>query len=331
MSVSISRSIIRGVAAGAAVVAMASARSAQAADEIAITVHHGYGTRRDFVVEGRVAERNGVRESRPGDAWYANLWRSLRSFRVEEEKRIPLLLTLGGRTWELRSDDDGYFTLRGETPSPAAPGWRPLRVEVAGGATRTDYPLLIVPDGEVLGIISDVDDTVVVSEVADRSRLLAHTFLENYLQRRPVPGVADFYRSLAARNALPDATPVIYLTASPRHLLASLKAFLEHNGFPRGPILAKKVTDGAGGDPLLDQERYKLERIEAILADLPQVRFVLSGDDGERDPEVYHAIRARHPKRVAAVYIRWVSRDPGRPSYPEQPPPPVEAAGPDPR
>jgi len=307
--------MVRGVAAGAAVVVIASTPAAQADDEIAITVHHGYGTRKNFVIEGRVAERNGAREARPGDTWYANLWRSLRSFRVEEEKKIPLLLTLGGHTWELHSDDDGYFALHGETPSQAVPGWQPLRVEVAGGEIRTEYSLLIVPDGEVLGIISDVDDTVVVSEVADRSRLLAHTFLENYLQRRAVPGVAYFYRTLAARNALPGATPVIYLTATPRHLLASLNAFLEHNGFPPGPILAKKVTDGAGGDPLLDQERYKLARIEATLADLPGVKFVLSGDDGERDPEVFQAIRERYPLRIEAVYIRKVRQDPSRQKY----------------
>jgi phosphatidate phosphatase APP1 len=125
------------------------------------------------------------------------------------------------------------------------PGWQPLRVEVAGSAVRTDYSLLIVPDGETLGIISDVDDTVVVSEVSDRSRLLAHTFLENHLQRRAVPGAAGFYRETAARNALPDATPVIYLTATPRHLLPSVRAFLKHNGFPPGPVLAKKVTRSA--------------------------------------------------------------------------------------
>jgi phosphatidate phosphatase APP1 len=241
---------------------------------------------------------------------------------VDEEKGVPLLLTFSGRTWVLRSDDDGYFALRGETPSRLVPGWQSLRVRIAGGMASADFSLLVVPDGEILGIISDVDDTVVVSEVSDRSRLLAHTFLENYLQRRAVPGLAEFYRSIAARNAPPDATPVVYLTASPRHLLPAIRAFLEHNGFPAGTIIGKKVTDGEGGDPLLDQERYKLERIEAILADLPGVRFVLSGDDGERDPEVFRAVRERHPSRVDAVYIRRVSGNLARPVYEGQETPP---------
>jgi phosphatidate phosphatase APP1 len=298
---------------------------ARADEEIAIAVHQAYGTREGFTIEGRVAERHGERESRVSDSWLVNLWRSLRSLRLEEREGTPLLLMFGSRTWELRTDDEGYFALHGETPPQVQPGWNPVRVEVTGGAARTDAPLLIVPDQETLGVISDVDDTVIVSEVQDRSRLLAHTLLENHLQRQPVPGMAELYRALVARNTLPEAAPVIYLTASPRQLLPAIRAFLEQNGFPPGPIVARKITDGAGGDPLFDQERYKVERIEQILAELPAARFVLVGDDGERDPEAYQTIRDRHPERIEAVYIRRVSPDQNRPAYAGQQPPPAEA------
>jgi phosphatidate phosphatase APP1 len=134
--------------------------------------------------------------------------------------------------------------------------------------------------------------------------------------------MATLYRGILARNALPAAAPAIYLTAAPRQLQPAIADVLEHNGFPRGPILAKKITGDTGGDPLLDQERYKLDRIERILCELPDVRFVLVGDDGERDPEVYHAVQTSHPARVEAVYIRQVSVKPGRPTYPGQVPPP---------
>jgi phosphatidate phosphatase APP1 len=190
---------------------------------------------------------------------------------------------------------------------------------------RAEAALLIVADENRVGIISDFDDTVVVSEVPDRSRLAGHTFLENYLQRQPVDGMAAVFRDILSRNPVPEAAPAIYLTASPRQLQPAIAAFLAHNGFPPGPILAKKVSDGRDGDPLLDQQRYKLERIERILADLPGLRFVLVGDDGERDPEVYDAVRARHPARVEAVYIRRVAGDPARATYPFQKPPPIPA------
>lgn len=316
---------IRLAAAGAlvALCVLALGRaSASARDEVVVSVHHAYGTRHRFVLEGRVAERREGREYRPADSWLANLRRTLGLLRTEELKGAPLLLTFGGHSWKLRTDDDGYFALRAETPPGVATGWRPVLVEVAGDPARTEARLLVVPDGETLGIISDVDDTVLVTEVGDRSRMLAHTFLENPLQRQPFAGAAALYRSIVARNALPAAAPVIYLTGSPRQLLPAIRAFLEHNGFPAGPVIGRKVTDGDGGDPLVDQERYKLERIEAILEDLPDARFVLSGDDGERDPEVYRQVRERHPKRIEAVYIRRASGDPTRPVYEGQLPPP---------
>jgi phosphatidate phosphatase APP1 len=296
--------------------------AADARDEVAVSVHHAYGTQRRFVVEGRVAERRGGREYRPSDTWLANVRRTLGSLRTEELKGAPLRLTFGVRTWALRTDDDGYFALRGETPPGVTSGWQSVLVEVVGDPARANAPLLVVPGGQIIGLISDVDDTVLVTEVGDRSRMLAHTFLENPLQRQPYAGAAAWYRSIIARNALPAAAPVIYLTGSPRQLLPAIRTFLEHNGFPAGPIIGRKITDGDGGDPLFDQERYKLEHIETILEDLPDARFVLSGDDGEHDPEVYRRVREKHPARIEAVYIRRVSGIPGRPVYEGQLSPP---------
>lgn len=311
------------VAVVAAICALVPGRgSASAREEVAVSFHHAYGTPRLFVVEGRVAERRDGREYRPADSRFTNLRRSLGSLRTEELKGAPLRLTFGAGTWELNTDEEGYFALRSATPPGTATGWQTVLVEVVGGPARAEARVLIVPDDEMIGIISDVDDTVLVTEVGDRSRMLTHTFLENPLQRRPFAGAAAFYRSILARNAKPDIAPVIYLTGSPRQLLPAIRAFLEQNDFPAGTIVGRKVTDGGGGDPLLEQERYKLEHIESILADLPGVRFVLSGDDGERDPEVYRLVRERHPARIEAVFIRRVGKDAGRPVYEGQVPPP---------
>jgi phosphatidate phosphatase APP1 len=291
-----------------------------ARDEIGITVHHAYGTKKGFILEGRVAESHRGRGSNETDSWLRNIGSSVRSLLVDERKGVLMSLTFAGRAWALRSDNEGYLSLRAETPPQAKPGWNPVRIETADGLAFTEAQVLIVPEEVTLGIISDFDDTVIISEVPDKSRLLAHTLLENYLQRRPVPGMAPFYRELLARNHFPEAAPMIYLTASPRQLLPGIHAFLEHNGFPTGLVVAKKVTDGDGGDPLLEQERYKVGSIKRILENLPGVRFVLVGDDGERDPEIYREISARYPSRIEAVYIRRVSPDPARSVYPDQQP-----------
>ena len=94
-----------------------------------------------------------------------------------------------------------------------------------------------------------------------------------------------------------------YVSGSPQNFYVRLHHFLEDNGFPGGPIVLKNLGD----DKLFSQDDYKLGRIEKILAAFPQMRFVLVGDTGERDPEIYRLIRARHPERVVAVVIRKVA------------------------
>jgi len=296
-----------------------------ARDEAEILISYGYGTMQNFVLEGRLAEQRPGRSPAGSDSWLRNFIRTLRTLR-EEEVNLPLRVSFASREWSVKCDSEGYYSLRGETPSQARPGWNPLVVAADDGTARIDSEIVIVPVEDTIGIISDFDDTVIVSEVGNRARLLQHSLFENDLQRRPVAGMAEFFRGILARNPQPQAAPVFYLTASPRQLQPGILAFLTRNGFPRGPIVAKKITDGSGGDPLLDQEAYKREHIERILADLPAVRFVLVGDDGERDPETYQAIRGRHPRRIEAIYIRRIGADPKRRTYQDQhEPPPVEA------
>ncbi len=97
-----------------------------------------------------------------------------------------------------------------------------------------------------------------------------------------------------------------------------IQTFLDKNAFPRGVVITRKITDDKTSDPITDQVKYKVGRIEQFLAALPQVRFVLVGDDGESDPEIYDQVRRLHPDRIEAVWIRKVNQEATRPVYPEQ-------------
>jgi phosphatidate phosphatase APP1 len=171
----------------------------------------------------------------------------------------------------------------------------------------------VVPDSNVHGLISDLDDTILVTEVTSTRRMLANTLLRNPMQREAVPGTAALYRELAAKNADAAAAPVFYLSASPRQLHFSIETFLAYNGFPRGVLITKRVTNDETSESLFDQAPYKKARIEEILARVAHARFTLIGDDGEHDPEIYEEIRKAHPERIEAIWIRRVHPDPERP------------------
>jgi phosphatidate phosphatase APP1 len=267
-------------------------------------------------IEGRVIA---YEESAPLDVTEgrrANLRRSLGQLVNDERAHVPVTVRLVEREWSATTDVEGYFRIELEELGALVPGWHQIAGEVASSSTETG--LLVVPDANVHGLISDLDDTILVTEVTSTRRMLANTLLRNPMQREAVPGTAALYRELAAKNADAAAAPVFYLSASPRQLHFSIETFLAYNGFPRGVLITKRVTDDDTSEPLFDQTTYKRTRIEEILARVPHARFTLIGDDGEHDPEIYDQIRRRNPDRIEAIWIRRVHPDQERPKLADQ-------------
>ena len=148
------------------------------------------------------------------------------------------------------------------------------------------------------GVISDIDDTILETGVQRAWEMLRQTFTGSALTRTPFRGAAELYRDLAS-----PANPVFYVSSSPWNLHAFVVAFLRHRGFPLGPVLLRDLLGTRAG------REQKGGRITEVLDLHPDLRFVLIGDSGEQDPEVYAEVVRTHPGRVLAVYIREVRLD----------------------
>lgn len=293
-----------------ACLALLSAAPAFADERNALVIYPAYGDARAAVVEGRVIEERGAAAPGAGDSWWRNLWRNAQLMINSEREHARVTLEVAGREFHVRTDEEGYFR-QAVTGMPAlAPGWHTVRGR-AGDAVAAGR-LLIVPADNTAGVISDLDDTLLVTEVNSKRALLANTFLKNPRQRDAVAGAAHYIRTLAAHNPQPASAPVIYLSATPRQLQGNLLEFLRQNGFPPGVLLTKRVTNDRTSDPIADQVAYKSAKLEEIFARLPHVRFVLMGDNGESDPEIYQRMRDRYPLRVEKILIRRVNPDPAR-------------------
>jgi phosphatidate phosphatase APP1 len=268
------------------------------------------------VLEGRVIAREPMRAPTAEDGKRDNLRRNLGLLVNKERENVAVVVQIAERRWDATTDEEGYFRVELADLAGLAPGWHRIGGEVAGSSNETG--LLVVPATNTQGLISDLDDTILVTEVNSTRRMLANSLLRNPLQRQAVPGTAALYHQLAGRNPDPAAAPIFYLSASPRQLHFALETFLGHNGFPPGVLITKRVTNDATSEPLRDQVAYKQAKIEEILRRVPQVRFTLIGDDGERDPEIYDGIRNRYPERIDAIWIRRVNPDPERPKFADQ-------------
>jgi phosphatidate phosphatase APP1 len=156
----------------------------------------------------------------------------------------------------------------------------------------------LAPDG--LSVITDIDDTIRVSHVRDRAALLRGTFVEPF---RPVPGMADLYRAWSACGA-----QFHYLSATPWQLYVPIAAFADTHGFPKGTFHLRdfRWRDRSFFNVFASPDRYKLRTIEPLLKQLPRRRFVLAGDSGQHDPEVFGELARRYSRQVRRIFIRDV-------------------------
>ncbi len=167
--------------------------------------------------------------------------------------------------------------------------------------TRKFAGIALVLPATGVSVISDIDDTIKISDVLNHDALVRRTLLQPF---EAVPGMAEVYRTWATNGA-----EFHYVTASPWQLHLPLLEFTRTNNFPQGSWHMKqwRLKDRTYRSIFENPEKYKEETIAPLLRQFPQRRFVLVGDSGERDPEAYAALAREFPQQVAAIFIRNVT------------------------
>ena len=259
-------------------------------DPIIILPYLGYGTTRKLVLRGRVLEDEGFTPAGDADSRWRNLihfWKRLESDEVPGAR-------LRARDTEAVTDREGYFRLEldGEFPE----GWNEVQLALLKPASASATARVLVPSSAAkFGLISDIDDTVVYSNVTSKVKMILTAALTNSRTRKPFKGVSAFYSALHS-----GVNPVFYVSKSPWNLYAPIVEYLAVQGLPEGPVMLRDF----GFRP--DKE-HKRKILEDILQTYPTLKFVLSGDSGEQDPEIYADIVHRFPERILAIYIRSVN------------------------
>lgn len=258
----------------------------------------GYGTRERLVVCGRVLEDEGFTPAADADGRWRNVVRFWKRLESDEVPLARLRARFFGRESEGITDREGYFRLFIAPRGRLGPGvWQEVELELQGEeAVRATARVLVPSRRARFGVISDIDDTIVASHVGNKVRMILTAVLSNARTRKPFPGVAAFYRALHA-----GMNPFFYISKSPWNLYAPLLEYLEIQELPLGPLLLRDFG-------LRPEKEHKRKAIEDILATYPKLKFILIGDSGEEDPEIYSAVVHRHPDRIRAVYIRSVNQ-----------------------
>jgi phosphatidate phosphatase APP1 len=213
---------------------------------------------------------------------------------------VPVRLGVGSHTHDTVSRPDGYVDIRVTHDLDA--GWHTATLQV-GDAEPVETPLRIVGGGTRLGLLSDIDDTVIVTMLPRPLVAFRNAFLVMESARRPVPGMAELYRQVLDTH---EDVFVIYLSTGAWNIAAPLARFLARHGYPPGPLL---LTDWGPTQTgwFRSGQAHKRTELRRLLDELPDLSWLLVGDDGQHDPSLYAEAAADAPDRVVAVAIRQLT------------------------
>ncbi len=278
--------------------------------KLQIDVYTTYGTEQSVSIKGRVLEYKKHSVSSVDDSSLMNLYKSWLALESDEVKDVNVEIEFNGKVLKAKSDKEGLFEIK--EPSPVKTGYVDISA-VLGPVQKKKYvadqafgTLTVQPKNDgALGIISDIDDTIQKSYITDKIKMIKTLFLGNEYTIKVVPGVSEIYQVLDKKSDGVADGDVYYVSGSPINLFLKISRFMALHKFPKGSIELKNI----GTDSLTQQIGYKLGRIRKIFDTYPNKKFLLFGDSGEKDPEVYRQIAKDYPSRVIATYINNVTSD----------------------
>ena len=224
-------------------------------------------------------------------------WRSFFSIPVED---ADVTVVIGGIEHRVRPTRGGIVDVRLDASLEL--GWQEVSLAAADTESVT-APVFVLDPRAGFGIISDIDDTVMVTALPRPFLAAWNTFVLDEHARTPVAGMAVLYERLTRAAPTP---PVIYLSTGAWNVAPTLTRFLGRNLYPAGPLL---LTDWG---PTHDRwfrsgQEHKRSSLSRLADEFPDLKWLLIGDDGQHDEELYGEFAAAHPGNVAGIAIRQLS------------------------
>jgi len=275
-----------------------------------IKVYHGYGHENKLTLFGHVFKLSPFPRKQYRQSFLRNTLALLRLFMVKPYAGVEVQVEWKEKTFTTTTDKDGFFKFEWDDQQPFERGWFPVKVNafLGGGLIATSTGRVHIAHTTQYIIISDIDDTFLISHSANMRKRLLVLFTQNARTRQPFEGVVRHYQLLAKSNTTDDApNPFFYVSSSEWNLYEYILEFAAVNRVPRGIFLLSQLKQFS---QLLktgqNHHGTKFTRIVRILQAFPNQRVILLGDSSQQDPYIYESIVKHYPEQIHAVYIRDV-------------------------
>jgi phosphatidate phosphatase APP1 len=277
--------------------------------------YRGYGTPEYLYLKGRVLEDQGIKIREEDASVWKNLRNTYRRFESDEIPKARLQVKFQGCCQEVISDQEGFFEVK-LTPSETLDGdrlWQTVALELLeplpkdAEPIRADGEVIIVSDTARFGVISDIDDTVIKTAATDLLKMIRIAYLGNEHTRKAFPGVPEFYHALQRGHDGNEGNPIFYVSSSAWNMYDLFVKFMDCNDVPAGPILLRDIELSPANLLAFEHQSHKMEQIQPILQQFSHLPFILIGDSGQKDAEIYQQLVHDYPNRILGIYLRDVT------------------------
>jgi phosphatidate phosphatase APP1 len=285
-----------------------------------ILPYKGYGNHKELFIQGMVIEDKGLSKPQDRHRFWHNMLATIKRFSGDEIAGVNVKATFEDQTQVAETDDQGFFLFRFEVKENIeerpAKNWYQVHFELMDEIienqpeVKATGDVQIIPEGNERIVVSDIDDTVMVSHATQTLRKLRLMLFKNALTRNPFTGVSAFYLALAKgeEEASTISHPFFYVSSSEWNLYDLLDDFFAFNQLPQGVFLLQRLEHNilkfwkSGGGT----HHHKYEKIKRLLEFYPNRDFILIGDSGQRDPALYSRLALEFPGRIEAIFIRKI-------------------------
>lgn len=273
-----------------------------------IKIYHSFGSKKQVQITGHVFEQKPPEIFAETNFFIANLKALLSLFKVKTIPNIELELDFFGKKHITNSLEDGFFRFEFETNYDLPFGWHTIKVKGKNitGEIHSSEGKVFVPEITKFAVISDIDDTIMKSYSATIFRRLYELISKNPYRRKVFENTIDWYQELAEEeNPGNESRAFFYVSSSEWNLYEYLNVVFKQNKLPEGIFLLNSIRTlksfwktGKTG------HEGKLIRIGRLMNTFPDVKFLLIGDNTQKDPEIYEEIVSKYPNQIKAVLIR---------------------------
>ncbi|WP_316634345.1 App1 family protein [uncultured Flavobacterium sp.] len=276
-----------------------------------LQLYRGYANEEELIVMGHVFKRTYDYDFQKKNL--KNATSIIKQFRIKTLENFDIYLKCDDREIHTKTLDDGYFKFCIPLEKETHFGWIEYEVSIKHkGETITEKGSFIRPHKGKLGIISDIDDTFLISHTQNFFRKIHILLFKNVNDRKVFKDVVPHYQALssAGRNNKEEENAFFYISSSEWNLYRFIVKFTKIHHLPRAVILLKDIKRGITDFFMSSHGNHdhKFDKIKHVLEFYPNLKYVLLGDDSQYDPILYERICKIFPVTIKAVYIRQTGK-----------------------